>query len=175
MLRAPFAAFLLAGSISLGLAVAARAQAVPTAPIAVEHAWARATPGNVKTGVAYMTLVDHGPAPDRLVGAWSPVAGQVQLHSMSQDNGMMKMRAVDAIPVEPGRATELKPGGYHVMLLDLKQPLKEGDSFPMTLSFEKAGSVPVTVKVEKAGAMEPQAGPPAAGPGTGTVKPGMKM
>jgi copper(I)-binding protein len=154
----------LASALLTVVTTAAAAQSMPS-PIAVENAWARATPGNSKTGVVYLTVVDHGTASDRLVGVSSPVAARAELHSMSDDNGVMKMHTVDAIPVQPGMSTELKPGGYHIMLMDLKQPLKEGGSFPLTLRFEKAGSVPVTVKVEKVGAMAPMP----------DMKPGMKM
>jgi hypothetical protein len=145
-----------------------RAQSGAAAPITVEHAWARATPGKVTTGGAYMTLVDRGATPDRLVGVSTPVAGKAELHMSMQDGGIMKMHAVAGVTVEPGHTTELKPGGYHVMLLELSQPLKEGDSFPMTLMFEKAGSIQVTVKIEKAGAMGPSSG-------GGSAMPDMKM
>jgi hypothetical protein len=138
------------------------------APITVERAWARATPGNVTTGGAYMTLVDHGATSDRLVGVSTPVAGKAELHMSMQDGGIMKMHGIAGVTVEPGRSIELKPGGYHVMLLELSKPLKEGDSFPMTLMFEKAGSIQVMVKVEKAGAMGPSSS------GTSAM-PGMKM
>ena len=139
-----------------------------TMPIMVQNAWARATAGNIKTGGAYMTLVDNGTAPDKLVAASTPVAGKAELHVMSMDKGIMTMRPVAAITVEPGKPTELKPGGYHVMLTDLKQPLKEGDSFPLSLTFANAGTIQVTVKVEKPGAMGPM---PSASP----AMPGMKM
>jgi copper(I)-binding protein len=144
------------------------APAPMTASIMVQNAWARATPGNIKTGGAYMTLVDQGSGPDRLVSVSTPVAGKAELHVMSEENGIMKMRPVDGITVEPGKPTELKPGGFHVMLIDLKQPLKQGDSFPMSLTFEKAGTIQVTVKIEKPGAMGPM---PSASP----AMPGMKM
>lgn len=145
-----FAVLLLAGTAS-----ASQAQTTSPFAIAVEHVWARATPGNVKTGVAYMTVIDHGSAADRLIGVSSPVAARAELHSMSNDGGVMKMQHIDAIPVAPGTPTELKPGGYHIMFMELQQPLKEGDSVPMTLRFEKAGTVEVTAKVEKPGAMRP--------------------
>ena len=145
-----FAVLLLAGAIT-----ASHAQTTSTSGITVENAWARATPGNVKTGAVYMTVLDRGAATDRLVGVSSPVAARAELHSMSNDGGVMKMQHVDAVPVAPGTPTELKPGGYHIMLMELKHPLKEGDSVPMTLRFEKAGSVEVMAKVEKPGAMAP--------------------
>jgi copper(I)-binding protein len=155
------APWLIAGELSPALA-----QTAAAAPITVEKAWARATPGAITTGGAYMTLVDHGTSPDRLVAVSTPVAGKAELHVMSTDNGISTMRPVDALTVEPGKPVELKPGGYHVMLIDLKQPLKQGDSFPMTLTFEKAGTIQVTVTVEKPGAM---------GPGASPAMPGMKM
>jgi len=149
-------------SLSSGISVA---QSASASSIMVENAWARATPGNSKIGVVYLTIVDHGAAPDRLVGVASAVAARAEIHTMTDDKGVMKMHEVDAIAVAPGTPTELKPGGYHIMLMDLKQPLKEGDSFPLTLRFEKAGDIQVTVRVEKVGAMAPAPG----------MKPGMKM
>lgn len=146
MIRASFAAAVLAAA----LAVPAFAQ---QAPIKVTDAWARATPPGAKTGAAYFTVTDGGSAPDRLVSASTPAAGKAQLHNTISDNGVMKMRPVDGIDVKPGAPLTLKPGGYHLMLMQLKQPLKEGDHFPLTLTFAKAGKVETEVKVEKAGAM----------------------
>jgi copper(I)-binding protein len=164
--------FVLAVLLAAGWLSPVLAQSGGAAAITVENAWARATPGAIKTGGAYMTLVDHGADPDRLVGVSTPVAGKAELHVMSEANGVMTMRPVDALTVEPGKPVELKPGGYHVMLIDLKQPLKQGDSFPMSLTFEKAGTIQVTVKVEKPGAMGPNQNPmPSASP----AMPGMKM
>jgi len=167
MLRAS----LVLGLLVVGSAATGLAQTMTTAPITVEHAWARATPGTITTGGAYMTVIDHGAAADRLIGVSTPVAGKAEIHEMTNDKGVMKMHMVDGLAVEPGKPLELKPGGYHVMLMDLKHPLKEGDSFPLTLVFQKAGSVAVTVKVAKAGAMAPDA--PAAMPGMNM--PGTKM
>ena len=122
-----------------------------TATIAVDHPWARAS--NAKTGAVYMSIKNTGPADDRLLAAASPVADQLQLHIEINDNGVMKMRPVPAIDVKANSEATLKPGGMHVMLIGLKQPLKEGQSFPLTLTFEKAGKIDVTVVVEKAGSM----------------------
>jgi len=124
-----------------------------TAPIAVSDAWARATPKGATTGAAYVTVSNHGAGADRLVGASTPVADKAQLHTMIDDNGVMKMRPVASTEVKPGAPLTLKPGGYHLMLMDLTQPLKEGDHFPLVLDFAKAGKVETEVKVEKAGAM----------------------
>jgi copper(I)-binding protein len=135
---------------------------VPTIALAqqggvhVENAWSRAAMQG-RTGVVYLTIVDQG-APDRLIAVASPVAGQAQLHQSFNDHGIAKMRDVGALSVAPGKPVTLAPNGYHVMLMDLKQPLKQGDTFPVTLTFEKAGQVTVTVTVEKAGASMPMHG-----------------
>ena len=119
--------------------------------IKVENAWSRAAIAG-RTGVVYLTIADTGAA-DRLTGASSPVAAEVGLHESFTDNGIAKMRDVAALPVEPGKPVTLAPGGYHLMLTGLKQSLKEGDSFPVTLSFEHAGKITATVTVQKAGGM----------------------
>jgi copper(I)-binding protein len=141
---------LLACALAAGFAVAASAQ---QSTIAVTDAWARATPQGAKTGAAYVTVANQGSVPDKLVSASTPVAAEAQLHTMTDDNGVMKMRPVSAVDVKPGASVTLKPGGMHVMLMGLKQPLSEGQSFPLTLTFEKAGKVETTVKIAKAGAM----------------------
>jgi len=118
--------------------------------IQVDHVWSRAAMAG-RTGVVYLTITDTGPA-DTLTGVASPVAASAGLHETVNDNGVMKMRPVASLPVTPGKPLTLAPGGYHIMLVDLKQPLKEGDSFPVTFSFAKAGQVTATATVEKAGA-----------------------
>ncbi|HEY5307255.1 MAG TPA: copper chaperone PCu(A)C, partial [Casimicrobiaceae bacterium] len=105
-----------------------------------------------KVAGAFMTIRNQGTEADRLVSASSPVAGLVEIHEMAMDGGMMKMRAVKGIDIKPGATVELQPGGYHVMLEDLKQPLKEGDRIPVRLTFEKSGTVEVMVHVEAMGA-----------------------
>jgi copper(I)-binding protein len=118
--------------------------------IQVDHVWSRAAMAG-REGAVYLTITDTGP-PDTLTGVATPVAAMAGLHQSVDDNGVMKMRPVTSLPIEPGKTVTLAPGGYHVMLMDLKQPLKEGDSFPVTLSFSKAGQVTVTAIVAKAGA-----------------------
>jgi copper(I)-binding protein len=136
----------------LSLPLAALAQ---TGPIEVQHAWSRpAMAGH--TGVIYLTITDHG-APDRLVGVASP-AGRAELHESFDDHGVMKMRAVQALPVAPGTSVALKPGGYHIMLMDLKHDLNAGDSVPVTLKFAKAGQVKAMAMVEKNAAAGTQHG-----------------
>lgn len=118
--------------------------------ITVEQPFARATPA--KVGGVFLVLKNSAAMADKLVKAASPIAENVELHTHIKDGDAMRMRAVDSIPVPANGQTALEPGGYHIMLIGLKQALKEGGSFPLTLTFEKAGSVTVTVPVQKAGA-----------------------
>jgi len=151
MLRSIFLAALLTVA-----GVATTAAQAPT--VNVEHAWARATPGGAKSAALYMTLVNKG-ADDRLVSVSTPVAGKAEVHSTTTENGVMRMRPVEALDVKAGTSTTLKPGGYHVMLTDLKAPLVAGQSFAVTLTFENAGKIDVTATVEKLGAAAPGAMP----------------
>jgi copper(I)-binding protein len=131
----------------LVLAGAARAQ---MAMVHATDAWARATVG--PAGAVYLTLTATG-APDRLVGAATDVADSADLHETANEGGVMKMRAVPALPLADGTSVTFSPGGYHIMLTGLKRPLKEGDRFALTLRFDKAPPVTVEVAVRAAGAM----------------------
>jgi hypothetical protein len=123
--------FALAALASLLVALPAAAQVTVTDP------WVRGTvQGQMATG-AFMKLQSANAA--RLVEASSPVAGVVEIHEMTMQNNVMRMRAVQALDLPAGRAVELKPGGYHVMLMDLKQQMKEGEVVPLTLVVESAG------------------------------------
>jgi len=135
-----------------GLVVTSAALAQP-AQLEVTNAWARATPGKAENGAAYVTI--ESPTADRLVSASSPVAKRAELHTMSMQGMVMKMRPIAGLDVPPGQSVTLKPGGEHIMLMGLNQPLHEGQSFPLTLDFEKAGPRTVTVAVEKAGSNGP--------------------
>jgi protein SCO1 len=128
----------------------------------IDRAWARATPGSATITAAYLRIAS--PTGDRLLGLASPVARKAELHTNIQEKGVMQMRELKGGLVIPaGKPVELRPGGpEHIMLIDLKQPLKAGDHFPLTLIFEKAGPRDVTVSVEKLGAMGPSAAAPAA-------------
>ena len=138
--------------IILAAAVLAAVPALAQAQsIQVEHPWARATAPNAKAGGVFMTLTDSG-APDKRIAAASPVAGMAEVHRTVEENGVMKMLPVDAIDLAPGNKVTLAPGGYHVMLMDLKHQLKQGDTFPITLTFAKAAPITVTVTVEAPGA-----------------------
>jgi periplasmic copper chaperone A len=138
----------LTGTFIVWLASAALAQ---SGPISVTDAWARAS--NVPTGAVYMTINNTGGTDDRLVAAQSPVAKIVQVHIEINDNGIMKMRQLQSVDVKSNSKATLSPGGIHLMLIGLKHHLKTGQSFPLTLTFEKAGKIEVTVAVKKAGSM----------------------
>ncbi len=130
--------------------LAAGAHAYQVGAIKIDHPYARSTASGQPTGGGYMTLVNAGVG-DRLVSASADVATSVELHEMKMEGDVMKMRQVDGIELGGGKTVELKPGGYHVMFVGLKAPLKEGASFPMKLKFEKAGEVTVEVKIEAPG------------------------
>jgi periplasmic copper chaperone A len=135
-----------------GLVIAGAALAQPS-QLEVNNAWARATAGKQDTGVAYATI--QSATADRLVSASTPVAKKAELHTMSMQSMVMKMRPLAGLDVPAVQPVTLKPGGDHIMLLGLTHPLREGQSFPLTLEFEKAGPRTVTVTVEKAGAAGP--------------------
>ncbi|MCM0019643.1 MAG: copper chaperone PCu(A)C [Tagaea sp.] len=120
------------------------------ADIRVDEAWARASLGQARNGAAYMVVHATGAQPDRLVAASSPVAGKVELHHHIMVGNVAQMRPVDAIEVVPGSPSVLQPGGLHVMLLDLRAPLQAGQSFPLTLRFERAGEVQIQVEIRPA-------------------------
>jgi copper(I)-binding protein len=140
------------GAAALALtALTAQAHEYKLGAIAIGHPYARATAAGQPNGGAFLGLANAG-ADDRLLSVSATVANSVELHQMSMDGNVMRMRQVDGIELKTGKPVALEPGGYHVMLLGLHAPLKSGDSFPMTLKFEKAGSVVVEVKVEGADA-----------------------
>jgi copper(I)-binding protein len=136
-------------AILLGLSMIGGASAAVAADagLTVEHAWAR--PAAVgQMGVIYLTVKDTG-APDHLIGVRTPVADDAQLHQSKMQGGVMEMRPVQAASVAPAEPLELAPGGYHIMLMGLKQALKEGQTVPVTLVFEKAGAVTAQATVQR--------------------------
>ena len=134
-----------------GVFAAASAVLAQTNQLEVSNAWARATPAKAENGAAYVTIVS--PTPDRLLSVSSPVAKKTELHTMEMAGMVMKMRPIAGLDIPAGQPVALKPGGEHIMLIGLQQPLREGQSFTLTLNFEKAGARTVSVAVEKAGAM----------------------
>jgi hypothetical protein len=146
MVRYPF----LAAAACLVFVSAALAQ---TAQLEVSNAWARATPAKAENGVAYLTI--RTSTADRLLSVSTPVAKKAELHTMEMAGTVMKMRPLAGLDIPAGQSVTLKPGGEHIMLMGLNGPLREGQSFPLTLTFEKAGAREVTVAVEKPGAAGP--------------------
>ena len=145
----------------LGLATIAIAIAAPVAAhdfkagsLTLKHPWTRATAG--KVGGGFVEIVNAGKTPDTLLSASSPAADKVEIHTMTMDNGIMRMRPLpNGITVPAGATASLKPGANHIMLIGLKAPLVEGAQVPLTLNFAKAGPVKVQLKVEAAGASAP--------------------
>jgi copper(I)-binding protein len=127
--------------------------------IVVTNPWARATPGTLRIGAAYMTIANRGGAPDRLLKVETPVAERAELHTTVTQNGVMQMRPVDSIALPPGQAVQFAPGGIHLMLINLGAPLEEGGHFAMRLSFERTGTLDVEVPILAIGASEPGRNP----------------
>ena len=123
--------------------------------ILVEAPWSRATPGGAKVAGGYLRITNRGTEPDRLLGGSAAVAGRFEVHEMSNDGGVMRMRPVEGgLAIPPSATVELKPGGFHAMLMDLRQPLKEGDVVEGTLVFERAGTVAISYRVGGIGAKD---------------------
>jgi len=149
----------LAAIFALVLVGPASAEDVKAGDLVITQAWTRATPNGAKIGGGYLTIENKGTTPDRLVTGTGDIAGRMEIHEMAMDNGVMKMRPLDkGLAIEPGKTVKLAPGGYHLMLMDLKGPLKQGDKVPLTLEFEKAGKVNLSLDVQGVGAQGP-AGP----------------
>ena len=124
------------------------------AQVSVETPWSRAMPPGAKVAVGFMQLRNAGAA-DRVAGASSPAAGRVEMHVTVRDGDVMKMREVTSFEIPAGGSFELKPGGAHLMLLDLKRPLKKGEKVPLTLKLEKGGALKLELSVEEMGARQP--------------------
>lgn len=120
--------------------------------IKIDHPWSRATPRGAQVAGGYLVIENKGADADRLVSATSEISGRVELHEMTVQNGVMKMRPlVRGLEIEPGATAKFEPGGLHVMFMNLKRPLKQGDKFKGTLVFEKAGPIEVQFNVEAMG------------------------
>jgi len=124
--------------------------------IKIEKPWSRATPGNSKIGAGYLTVTNTGIAPDTLVSATTSASDHVEIHEMAMKDGVMTMRPMaKGVTIAPGKSVNFAPGGFHMMLMGLKAPLKQGDKVPLTLTFAKAGKVDVTLDVQGIGAQAP--------------------
>jgi hypothetical protein len=161
--------FLAAALLAVCLTSPAQAEDIMAGPLKISAPWARATPRGAAVGGGYMTITNTGTAPDRLIGGSTDVAGKFEIHEMKMDNGVMKMRPVTGgLEIKPGETVKLDPGGYHIMLMGMKQQLKEGEHFKATLDFEKAGKVDIDFTIAGIGATH-------GGGSFGTMTPKMQM
>ena len=167
--------FLFAGAVCLFTGTGL-AQEYKLGSLEIEHPWSRATAKGAKIGAGYLTIKNTGSTPDRLVGGSFADAGKVEIHEMTMDQGVMKMRPLSGgLEIKAGETVELKPEGYHLMFLGLKQPLKQGERVDGTLQFEHAGSVQVQYAVGTIGQKAPtaQSSMPGMAPNT-KAEPGMQ-
>jgi copper(I)-binding protein len=151
-------AFAAAATLSCTLVIGnnARAADYNVGTIHISEPWARATPKGASSGAAYMTITNSGTAPNHVNCVSSNISAQCQIHTMMMDNGVMKMRPLEGgVEIKPGETVTLKPSGLHLMLMDLKRALKQGDAVEATLQFDKAGTVKVTFPVAAIGATAP--------------------
>lgn len=140
-------------------AMAADNKVYKAGTLTIEAPWARATPGGAKVAGGFMKITNNGKEPDRLVGGSVPFAARFEVHEMAMEGGVMKMRHLaKGLEIKPGEAIELKPGGYHLMFMELKSGLREGQTVKGTLTFEKAGKVEVEYQVGPIGGGAPRSG-----------------
>lgn len=126
----------------------ASAQEFKAGSLVISQPWSRATAGGAKVGAGYMTITNTGSEADQLIGGSLPQAGKFEVHEMRVENNVMTMRPIGGgLEIKPGQTVTLAPGGYHVMFMQLKEPLKEGEVLKGELVFEKAGTVPIEYKV----------------------------
>jgi copper(I)-binding protein len=139
-------------ALALGAAIiafAANAHSVSKGDLAIGHPWARETAAGQTAGGGFLTITNKGKTADRLTGGTTAAAAQVQIHTMSMDGGIMRMRPLkDGLAIPAGGTATLKPGSFHIMFVGLKRPFKQGEMIPVTLTFARAGKVDVQFKVE---------------------------
>lgn len=148
----------LAAVLFLALAACGQSAQTSSAPqqeaassLQVENAWAAPTPGGVEVSAGYLTIVNGAAADDTLISAASPRAERVELHEMTMEGGVMQMRAAERIVIAAGGSLELAPGGRHLMFFGVAQPFAEGETIPVTLTFEHAGAIDVSLPVQRPG------------------------
>ncbi len=142
----------LAGALAVMLTASLSAHSFQAGDLSIGHPWTRATPTGASTAAGYLKITNNGKASDTLIAATAEGADKVEVHEMSMDNDVMRMRQLkDGIEIKPGETLELKPSGFHLMMIGLRTQFKQGDMVKGTLSFEKAGTVDVEFKVEPLG------------------------
>ena len=133
--------------IAYAVSTTAMATDYKAGSLAVSGPWSRATPKGAQSGVGYMTIKNNGTTPDRLIGGAVDVADHFELHVTTVENGIVRMRELSEIEINPGQAIEFKPGGSHVMFVNLKHPLSKGEHINGTLVFERAGKIEIEYSV----------------------------
>ena len=133
---------------ALLLAAAAQAHHFSVGNLVIDHPWARPTTEGMPIGAAYLSISNHGAREDTLISAQTPVATRVEFHRTSFEAGMAKMRPAGSLVIQPGGTLTAAPGGLHLMLVDLKTPLLDGNTVPLVLKFKDAGEVTVQLKIE---------------------------
>lgn len=140
----------------LFLTVATLISTAVAAPIDISGAYARATPPGAAVGAVYFELRNLNTTADRLLSAESPVAERTEVHTHTMTDGVARMHEVPAVELPPAETVPFQPGGYHIMLMELKAPLVAGETLPLTLTFEVAGKVSLTVPIKKITALQPR-------------------
>ena len=137
-------AFVLTALTPMIFAAPLRAADYDAGSIHVTSPWARATPKGASSGAVYLTITNNGKTPDRVSCVSSDASAQCQIHTMTTENGVMKMRPVEGgLEIKPGETIMLKPSSFHVMLVNIKHPLEQGNMVKATLKFENAGTINV--------------------------------
>jgi len=145
--------FIVATVLAAWAALPAQAEDVTVGGLKISAPWARATPKGASVGGGYMKITNTGTAPDRLVGGSTDISGSFEVHEMKMEGDVMKMRPVaGGLEIKPGQTVTFDPSGYHVMFVDLKKQLVQGERFKATLEFAKAGKVDVDFTIEGIGA-----------------------
>jgi hypothetical protein len=138
------------------IAVPASAQDYKLGSLEISQPWTRATAPTAKTGGGYVTITNKGTTPDRLIAVRSAVSDKAEIHEMKMEGNVMRMRELaNGLEIPPGATVQLKPGGYHLMFMELKAPMAKDTKVPVTLVFEKAGSIDVELLVQAMGAQSP--------------------
>jgi periplasmic copper chaperone A len=160
------AALLVAGGLALALPQASLAADAASADgsIKITGSWTRATPAGAKVAGGFLTITNTGTQPDRLIGGSMVNSGKVEIHEMSMSDGVMKMAELaQGLEIKAGETVELKPGGYHMMFIDLTVPVKEGDKLQGTLVFQRAGTIKLDYAAAAIGAKANAGAAPAHG------------